>query len=155
MLQLTFIPDGALLADGILLCASSRSLAELNVKFNHQRIISLEQLATALGSGAAALAQDFANWRNILDLRVRRDVDFSAVKFPDPEAAFIFALDQPASFPTTGILQIKVTGVSTTATRWLLNTAVKGIENRFEDLGVAPAFDYQFDGGLITKDSPF
>jgi len=158
MLKLTFIPDGAPVADGIVLCNTTRSLAELNVEFNHQRVISVEQIATALGGGAAAFAQDFSNQRNLLTLRVRRSVDFVPVAFADPEAAFLFALDQPAKFPTTGILQIDLQGTTTGTTqpaqRWMLNTAVKGIRNKFEDLGIAPAFDYQFDGGLITKNSP-
>ncbi|HSY18244.1 MAG TPA: hypothetical protein VK815_07925 [Candidatus Acidoferrales bacterium] len=159
MLKLTFIPDGALPKDGIVLCNTTRSLAELNVEFNHQRVISVEQIATALGGGAAAFAQDFSNQRNVLSLRVRRSVDFTApnpVAFADPEAAFLFTLDQPAYFPSTGILQIDILGATTGASqRWMLNTAVKGIRNKFEDLGIAPAFDYQFDGGLITPNSPF
>jgi hypothetical protein len=32
---------------------------------------------------------------------------------------------------------------------------VQGIRNKFEDLGIAPAFDYTFNGGLITTTSPF
>jgi hypothetical protein len=158
MLRLTFIPDGATVADGVVLCNTTRSIAELNVEFNHQRVISIEQIATALGSGAAALAQDFSNQRNVLALRVRRSVDFSAtpVAFADPEAAFLFTLDQPTKFPTAGTLLIEVQGADTGLTRrWMLNTAVKGIRNKFEDLGIAPAFDYQFDGGLITPNSPF
>jgi hypothetical protein len=156
MLKLTFIPDGAPVADGIVLCNTTRSIAELNVEFNHQRAISVEQIATALGGGAAAFAQDFSNQRNLLALRVRRSVDFSAASFADPEAAFLFTLDQPTKFPTTGVLQIELQGASTGLTkRWMLNTAVKGIRNKFEDLGIAPAFDYQFDGGLITSNTPF
>ncbi|HEV2693418.1 MAG TPA: hypothetical protein VG347_11030 [Verrucomicrobiae bacterium] len=157
MLKLTFIPDGAPISDGIVLCNTTRSIAELNVEFNHQRVISVEQIATALGGGVAALAQDFSNQRNVLALRVRRSVDFSAtpVAFADPEAAFLFTLDQPSKFPTTGVLQIEVQGTATSSKRWMLNTAVKGIRNKFEDLGIAPAFDYQFDGGLITSNSPF
>ena len=152
MLKLTFIPDGALVTDGLVLCATTRSLTELNVEFNHQRVITGQQLYGALN----ALALDMGNQRNTLALRVRRSLDFSAAAFADPEAAFLFALDQPARFPTTGILQIEVQGASTASTkRWMLNTAVKGIRNKFEDLGIAPAFDYQFDGGLITPNSPF
>jgi hypothetical protein len=158
MLKLTFIPDGSPVGDGIVLCNTTLSLVELNVEFNHQRVISVEQIATALGGGAAALAQDFANQRNLLALRVRRSVDFSATlkAFADPEAAFLFTLDQPAYFPSTGVLQIDIQGATTgPSQRWMLNTAVKGIRNKFEDLGIAPAFDYQFDGGLITPNSPF
>jgi hypothetical protein len=156
MLQITYIPDGSALSAGLLLCNTTRSLAELDVKFNHKRIISIEQLAVALGSGTAALAQDFANQRNTLSLRVRRAVDFEStpVTFADPEAAFAFALDQPAQFPTTGILQIYLAGVVTTTTRWLLNVGVEGI-NLAEWLGVAPSFIYTFNGGLITATSPF
>ncbi len=152
MLKLTFIPDGAPVGDGLVLCATTRSITELNVSFNHQRIITGYQLYGAL----TALALDMGNQRNLLSLRVRRSVDFAAAAFADPEAAFLFALDQPAEFPGTGILQIEVVGASTASTkRWMLNTAVKAIANKFEDLGIAPAFDYTFDGGLITKDSPF
>ena len=104
MLTLTFIPDGAMAANGVVLCNTSRSIAELNVEFNHQRVIHVDQLAAVLGSGAAALAQDLANQRNTLSLRVRRDVDFSSKAFADPEAAFVFALTQPGQFPSTGIL---------------------------------------------------
>ena len=156
MLKLTFIPDGVLPTDGMVLCNTTRSLAELNVEFNHQRVISVEQIATALGGGAAAFAQDFSNQRNLLTLRVRRSVDFSANAFADPEAAFVFTLIQPSKFPSTGTLQIEVQGATTPSTRlFMLNTAVKGIRNKFEDLGIAPAFDYSFDGGLIAPNSPF
>lgn len=154
MLKLTFIPDGAPVADGLVLCATTRSLTELNVEFNHQRVITGQQLYGALN----ALALDMGNQRNTLALRVRRSVDFSALPkaFTDPEAAFLFTLDQPAHFPSTGILQIDIQGATTgPSQRWMLNTAVKGIRNKFEDLGIAPAFDYQFDGGLITNVSPF
>lgn len=156
MLTLTFAPDGTTdWATGKVLCNTSRSITELGVEFNHQRVISIEQLALALGSPNAALAQDFANWRNTLSLRVRRDKDFSATAFADPEAAFLFALDQPASFPTTGALRIQLVGVTTNATRYLLNVAVQGVRNKFEDLGIAPVFDYTFNGGLVSSTSPF
>jgi hypothetical protein len=156
MLKLTFIPDGQPLDEGLVLCETSLSLAELNVSFDHSRVVSVEQLATALGSGAASLAQDFANWRHVLSLRARRTVDFSGDHFADPEAAFLFSLQQPQSFPSTGVLQIDVQGAVTPATTlWLLNVAVQAIRNKFEDLGIAPAYDYTFTGGLITNSNPF
>jgi len=153
MLKLTFFADG-LTTSNLLLCNTSRSITELDVKFNHQRVLSIEQLATALGSGNAALAQDFANHRNTLSLRARRSVDFASSAFADPEAALIFALDQPALFTTTGVLKIEVAGVTTSATRWLLNCGIQGL-NLADWLGVAPAFDYTFNGGLITPTAPF
>ena len=156
MLTLTYAPDGtSSWSAGIVLCNTTRSITELDVKFNHKRVISVEQIATTLGSGVAALAQDFANQRNTLSLKVRRGVDFNNVSFSDPEGAMAFALQQAASFPTTGTLRIQLQGVVTpTTTLYLLNCAVEGI-NLADWLGCAPAFDYTFNGGLITTTSPF
>jgi len=155
MLALTFFPDGTT-TSSLLLCNTSRSLTELDVKFNHRRVLTIEHLATVLGSGRAGLAQDFANHRHTLSLKVRRSVDFSAtpVPFADPEAALLFALDQPALFTTTGALKIQVTGTTTNATRWLLNCGVERIQLA-DWLGIAPAFAYTFNGGLITATAPF
>lgn len=155
MLTLTYAPDGtSSWSSGIVLCNTSRSITELEVKLNHKRSISVERLATSLGSGTAALAQDLANWRTTLSLKVRRGVDFANTAFPDPEGALAFALNQPASFATTGTLQIKLQGVTTNTTLYLLNCAVEGI-NLADWLGAAPAFDYTFNGGLISATSPF
>jgi hypothetical protein len=155
MLALTYAPDGTTnWSNGLVLCNTSRSITELDVKFNHKRVISVEQTATALGSGAAALAQDFANQRNTLSLKVRRGVDFTSAAFPDPEGALAFALQQPASFPTTGTLRIQLQGVTTNKILYLLNCGVEGI-NLADWLGSAPAFDYTFNGGQITTTSPF
>jgi hypothetical protein len=138
MLTLTYAPDGSSSwSSGIVLCNTSRSVTELDVKFNHRRQISVEQLATALGSGTAALAQDFTN-----------------TAFPDPEGALVFALNQPASFTTTGALKIALAGVTTNTTLYLLNCAVEAI-NLDDWLGIAPAFQYTFNGGLISTTSPF
>ena len=154
MLTITYAPDGGPWTAGLVLCNTTRSLSELEVKFNHKRSISVEQLATALGSGSAALAQDFANQRNTLSLKVRRGLDFSSAAFPDPEGALAFALQQPAQFTTTGALKIQLAGVTTNITLYLLNCAVEGI-SMADWLGNAPAFDYTFNGGLISPSSPF
>lgn len=158
MLTLTFAPDGASgWSDAAcrILCNTSRSIAELGVEFNHQRSVSIEQLAQALGSGNAALAQDLGNWRNVLSLRVRRDKDFSSAAFADPEAALLFALDQPAEFATSGALRIQLVGTTTNATRYLLNVAVQAIQLPAAGwLGIAPEFHYTFNGGLISTSSP-
>jgi hypothetical protein len=151
MLTLTYAPDGtSSWSTGIVLCATSRSLTELDVKFNHKRLIQTES-----GFGAAAAAFfDNANEQNTLSLKVRRGVDFTSTAFPDPEGALAFALNQPASFPTTGALRIQLQGVTTNTTLYLLNCAVSGI-NLADWLGVAPAFEYTFNGGLISATSPF
>lgn len=154
MLTLTYAPDGTgSWSSGIVLCNTSRSITELDVKFNHRRQIAIEQLATALGSGTAALAQDFGNWRNTLSLRVRRSQDFSANTFADPEAALAFTLNQPANFTTTGSLRIQLVGTTTNTTLFLLNCAVEAI-NLDDWLGIGPAFQYTFNGGLISTSDP-
>jgi hypothetical protein len=157
MLTLTFAPDGTTAwANGLVLCNTSRSITELNVEFNHQRSISIEQLAVVLGSGTASLAQDFANWRNTLSLTVRRDVDFGGAAFADAEAALAFALQQPGHFATTGTLKIDLHGATTNTTLYLLNVAVQTIQLPGGAwLGIAPEFRYQFNGGLISTNSPF
>ena len=157
MLKLTYAPDGATdWATGLILCNTSRSITELAVEFNHQRIINVEQLATVLGSPLAGLAQDFGNWRHMLSLTVRRGVDFTPTAFPDAEGALAFALQQPAQFTTTGALQIILHGVTTNVTLYLLNVAVQTIQLPTGGwLGIAPEFRYTFNGGLISTTSPF
>jgi len=159
VLTLTYAPDGSSSWSGagvLVLCNTSRSVTELEVRFNHKRVISVEQLATALGSGVASLAQDFANWRNTLSLKVRRGVDFTSAAFVDPEAALAFALQHPTSFPSTGTLKLALAGAGgTNVSLYLLNCGVEAIAFNYNDLGVSPAFDYTFNGGLISLQSPF
>jgi len=154
MLTLTFVPTGSTPANGVLLCNTSRSLTEMNVKFNHKRITNVENLAIQVGNGQAAYARDFANWRNTLSLTVRRSQNFAGTAFADEEAAFAFTLQQPTSFPTAGILQIALVGTVTNTTLWLLNCVVETITLN-DRLGVAPSFNYNFNGGIITNVSPF
>jgi hypothetical protein len=92
--------------------------------------------------------------RNLLSFDVRRDSDYTPAKFPDPEGALLFALGHPAVLPGTGILQIQLAGVSTTATRWLLNCSLD-VLSLSDWLGVAPLFQYTFNGGQITATNPF
>ncbi|MGA2243817.1 MAG: hypothetical protein ABSH48_02365 [Verrucomicrobiota bacterium] len=152
MLTLTYAPDGtSSWSAGIVLCNTTRSLSELDVRFNHKRIIQSEA-----GFGAAAMSLfDQANWQNTLSLKIRRSQDFSANAFPDPEGALAFALQQPASFPTTGCLRIQLQGVTTNVTLYLLNCGLESIQSNYNDLGIAPAFEYTFNGGLISTTSPF
>ena len=151
MLTLTYAPDGATAwSSGLVLCNTSRSSTELDVKFNHKRIIQTEP-----GFGALAAAFfDNANQQNTLSLKVRRGVDFSNAACADPEGALAFALQQPGQFTTTGALKIQLQGATTNTTLYLLNCAVQGI-NLADWLGSAPAFDYTFNGGLISTTSPF
>ncbi len=157
MTTILYAPDGTASWSGatvLTLCNTSRSITELDVKFNHKRIIQTEP-----GFGAAAAAFfDNANQQNTLSLKVRRSVDFTSpapVAFADPEGALAFALQQPASFPTTGALQIALAGAGGTNLKlYLLNCGLQAIALS-DWLGVAPAFEYTFSGGLISTTSPF
>ena len=154
MLKITFIPDGTTTSN-LVLVNTSRSISELDVRLNHRRVISVQDLVPTTGTINAALAQDLGNHRNTLSLKVRRSVDLTAtpVAFADPEAALLFALDQSALFVGTGFLKIELTGATTSATRFLLNCAVEAIELT-DWLGVGPAFQYNFNGGLFSTTSP-
>jgi hypothetical protein len=157
MTTIQYAPDGTTswtAAAVLTLCNTSRSITELDVKFNHKRSIQTEP-----GFGAAAAAFfDNQNQQNTLSLKVRRSVDFTSpapVAFPDPEGALAFALQQPTSFPTTGALRIQLAGAGgTNTTLYLLNCGVQAIALS-DWLGEAPAFEYTFTGGLISTASPF
>jgi len=151
MFTLTYAPDGSSgWTGGLVLCNSTRSITELEVKFNHKRLIQTEP---GFGSAAAAFF-DNQNAQNTMSLKVRRGVDFTIAAFPDPEGALVFALNQPAQFTTTGALKIQLQGVTTNTTLYLLNCSVQAI-NLADWLGLAPAFEYTFTGGLISNTSPF
>ena len=144
------MPDGTT-TGGLVLCNTSRSIAELGIELNHTRVIQVAQIFRAVNASAF----DRGNQRNTLSLRVRRDKDFSDAAFADAEAAFIFSLNQPAQFPGTGVLKIRVAGTTTAATLYMLNTAITSLRNKFEDCGIAPVYEYVFNGGLITASAPF
>jgi hypothetical protein len=149
MFTATFYPDSAP-GSPVVLCNTSRSLTEMNVTLNQRRLTEHVQ-----GYGAAFdLAIDRGNVRNLLSFDVRRDSDYTPAKFPDPEAALLFALGHAAVLPGTGILQIQLAGVTTNATRWLLNCSLDVLDLS-DWLGVAPLFKYTINGGQITAVSPF
>lgn len=149
MLTLTFYPDTNRSVP-VILCNTSRSLTEMNLRLNQRRGTEI-----FLGYGAAyATAIDRGNVRNVLSVDVRRDSDYTPAKFPDPEGALVFALDHPNYLPGTGTLKLSLTGVTTSATRWLLNCSLDTLEMP-DWLGTAPLFKYTFNGGAFTATAPF
>ncbi len=122
----------------------------MNVTLNHRRLTE-----HVPGYGAAFdLAIDRGNKRNRMSFDVRRDADYTPAKFPDPEGALVFALDHPNYLPGTGTLKLSLAGVTTTATRWLLNCHLEVLDMP-DWLGTAPLFKYTFNGGAITATAPF
>ena len=149
MFTATFYPDSNRSAP-VVLCNTSRSLTEMNVTLNQRRLTEHVR-----GYGAAVdLAIDRGNLRNLLSFDVRRDADYTPTKFADPEGALLFALDHPNYLPGTGSLKISLAGVTTTATRWLLNCSLDVLEMP-DWLGTAPLFKYTFNGGAFTATAPF
>ena len=149
MFTATFYPDSNRSAP-VVLCNTSRSLTEMNVTLNQRR---LTEWVPGYGAGFG-LAIDRGNARNVLSFDVRRDADYTPAKFPDPEGALLFALDHPNYLPGTGSLKISLAGVTTTATRWLLNCSLDTLEMP-DWLGTAPLFKYVFNGGAFTATAPF
>ena len=155
MLRVTwYLGESGTAPAGKVLCDSSRSYAEIDLAWNHQRATDIAQIATVLGASAAAYGRDFANWRNTLALTCRREKNLSGTAFADYEAALVFALEHPADFAGAGTLKLEMVGTTTNQTRYLLNVVLQDLQ-LVDPLGIAPAFRYTFNGGLISSSSPF
>ena len=133
----------------VLLCNSTRNLAEHNLRLNGRRVIDIVDLVRA----DFAEGHYLGNRRNILSFEVRRDVDLGGGEFPDPEAAFAFALDQGDLFDEEGLLRITLVGTKTSVTRWLDNAFVEA-HDLSEVLGIANRYSYTINAGRISTSRP-
>lgn len=133
----------------VLLCNSSRHLAEHNLRFNGRRILDVVDLVRA----DYAEAHHRGNRRNTLSFDVRRDVDLQGKAFRDPEEAFAFALDHGDEFDEEGLVRITLEGRFTSAVRWLRNAFVEA-HDLSEVLGVANRYSYTINAGAISKTKP-
>ena len=151
MFKATLIPDaGQAAASAFVFFNSTRSLAEMNVRLNHQPVFQRTDPLRA----AFAVMRLRGNRRNQLTLSVRRDVDLGLTRaFADAEAALAFALDATAAVPVIGTLKLELKGAATDLTFWMKNTVIPA-HSMSEWLGVAPKFDFTFDGGEIVKTNP-
>jgi hypothetical protein len=148
MFTATFYPDANPSAP-IVLCNTTRALAEIALTFNHQRVTDKVQ-----GYGAPfGTAIDRGNVRNTISFDVRRSQNDTPAAFVDAGAAFLYALQHPAEIPGTGNLQLVVPTNGGTTTIWLLNCEIARFEVP-DFLGVAPLFRYTFNGGQITTSTP-
>lgn len=132
-----------------ILCDSSRSLAEHNLRLNGRRIVDYVELVRA----DYAQAFDLGNRRNVFSFDVTRDVDFDGKAFRDPEAAMIFALDQDALIPVISHARLTFIGSVTTAVRWLANCSVETTDLS-EVLGVAHKYNYTLNGAGFSALRP-
>jgi hypothetical protein len=136
-------------AAAFVLCDSTRSLAEHNVRLNGQRVLDYVDYVRA----AFATAFDMGNRRNILSFDVSRDVDFAGNAFRDPEAAFAWALDHDAALPVVSHCRITLKGRVTNEVRWLDNATVQTTQLT-QIIGVAHKYNYTINAGAISKTRP-
>ncbi len=151
MFRATLIPDaGQTAANEFVFFNSSRSLTEMNVRLNNQPLF---QRTEPIRAGFAVMRLR-GNRRNQLTVSVRRDVetDLSST-FADAEAALAFALNCTTAIPVIGTLRLELRGKATNLTFWMKNAIIPA-HSMNEWLGVAPKFDFTFDGGEIVKSNP-
>lgn len=133
----------------VLLCNSTRSLAEHNIRLNHRRVIEVVDFVRAdFGTGFYR-----GNRRNTLSFDVRRDVDLDSKPFRDPEEAFVFALDHGDAFDAEGLIRLTLAGPKSSAIRWMQNAFVES-SDLSQVLGVANAYSYTINAGAILKAKP-
>lgn len=133
----------------VLLCNSTRSLAEHNLRLNGRRVIDVVDLVRA------DFAEGFfrGNRRNTLSFDVSRDSDLDVKPFADAEAAFAFALDHGDSFDEEGLIRITLKGTKTNVVRWMNNAFVEA-HDLSELIGVSTKYNYTINSGAITADRP-
>jgi hypothetical protein len=136
-------------AQVFVLCNSSRSLAEHNIRFNGQRVLDYVDFVRA----THAKAFDMGNRRTMLSFDVGRDCTFADRTFRDPEEAFIWGLDQDALLPAVGHCRITVAGPKTSAVRWMDNAALQGTPvDQF--MGIWLKLNYTINAGAISTTRP-
>lgn len=132
-----------------LLCNSSRSLAEHNLRFNGRRIIDVVELVRA----DYAVGHYRGNRRNTLTFDVRRDVDLQGKTFRDPEEAFAWGLLHPDQFDEEGRVRLTLEGTQSSHLLWFDNAFVEA-SDLSEVMGVANLYSYTINAGAISKTKP-
>lgn len=132
-----------------LLCDSSLTLAEHNVRLNNRRLFDLADLFRA----------DYArifwrgNRRNVLSFTVTRTEGFDGRPFRDPEEAMAFALDQEAELAGVGLVRFELRNASRLLVRWLDDAAIE-VTDLAEVIGLAHRYTYTINCGAILKQRP-
>lgn len=127
------------------LCRSSRSLAEHDIRLNGTRI--LQPVNYVRGKYGAIF--DRGSQRNTLSFSAWRDVDFSDQEFADGETALAFALDMPGLLNGVGTLTMELKGDDKSYTRKLLNAGVPGVSLQSIN-GLLLLHSFEVNGGEIV-----
>lgn len=136
-------------AQAFVLCDSTKSLAEHNLRLNGQRVLDYVDYVRA----EYAKAFDMGNRRNILSFDVTRDVNFEGKAFADAEGAFAWALDQDAALPVVSHCRITLKGRVTSEVRWMDNATLQ-VTQLNQIIGVAHKYNYTINAGAISKTRP-
>jgi hypothetical protein len=131
------------------LCNSTRSLAEHNIRLNGQRLVDYVDLVRA----EYAKAFDQGNRRTLLSFDVTRDGDFDGRPFRDAEGALAWAFDQDAALPVVGHCRVTLRGRVTDTIRWIDNATVQTTQLS-QVVGLAHTYTYTINGGAISRSRP-
>ncbi len=151
MVRIEFIKAATVTSDEetLMLCESTRSLAESNIRFNGQSVLQPVQFLRA----EYATVFDRGNQRNTISFDVRRDVDFNGELFPDVESALLFAFDLPARLRGVGVLKVELQGYASSYVRWMANAAVESVALT-DPIGLNLGYAVVVSGGEITESEP-
>lgn len=148
MVKFEFIADDT--GTTTVLSDSTRSLAEHNIKLNHQRALQIEEMFAA----AYKFSADQKNQRNRISFDVYRSKNTAGTEFVDPEAAFVFALDHlqaDAGLGASGTLKMTFQGAITAQTRYLHKALLEVCDLVDASTGVSIGLSYTFNGAQIDS----
>jgi hypothetical protein len=147
----TWTPDDTSISTQLILCLSSRQVAEHNIRFSGKPMIETVEL---FRSATVANFYRF-NRRCPFSFEVMRDMDFANNPFQDPEAAISFAADHCAgstktlAVAGTGVLAVQLVGPVTSKTLTFNNAVVQGID-LIQWEGIVVTFRYDFVTASVT-----
>ena len=155
----TWNPADSSISSTVVLCQSTRSVAEHNVRINGRRAVDVVQ------TYRADVVQNFdrANSQVSLSFEVERDTDFASsgngASLADPEQAFVAAALHIGNSSLTGYSSVRGLGslvmvlngaVSGVSTLTFNNAALQSVDLH-EWLGILVGFSYTFVASSITK----
>lgn len=146
----SWVPDDATLSSPLILCLSTRSVAEHNVRLNNR---SLSELAEPYQSDFTRNF-DRSNDRNVFSFDCDRSDDFDGAPFVDAEAAAQFAFlhlggGKDTAIHGTGVLNLVLTGKVTQVNIQLANVVKQSVDWA-EWSGTLIKLSYVFTCGLIS-----
>jgi hypothetical protein len=157
-MTVTWNPNDATISSAVVLCQSTRNVAEHNVRLNGRRLSETSE------TYRSDFVQNFdrANGRIRLSFEVVRDLDFASSgngqAFADPETAFIAAALHVGNSALNGYSSVRGTGLLTfdltaggAPVRLTFNSACLESVDLQEWCGVMLGLNYVFNAASVTK----